>query len=74
MNNIPMLIIVYNLGILKFDSLSRFFDSLIDGSADLSELNAAAAAEEFNPDPVELEIERQQEAEMLRLHMEAFQI
>lgn len=30
-------------------------------------MNAAAAAEEFTPDPAELEIERQQEAEMLRL-------
>lgn len=67
MNNVSMLIIVHILGILKFDSLSRFFDSLIDGTADLSELNAAAAAEEFTPDPAELEIERQQEAEMLRL-------
>lgn len=54
-------------GILKFDSLSRFFDSLLDGSADLSELNAAAAAEDFTPDAAELEIEKQQEAEMLRL-------
>ncbi|KAI5123197.1 hypothetical protein M0805_003964 [Coniferiporia weirii] len=54
-------------GIMKFDSLSKFFDSLLDGTADLSELNAAAAAEEFVPDPKELEIEKQQEAEMLRL-------
>ncbi|THH12077.1 hypothetical protein EW145_g241 [Phellinidium pouzarii] len=55
------------MGIMKFDSLSKFFDELLDGSADLSELNAVAAAEDFVPDPKELEIERQQEAEMLRL-------
>lgn len=52
---------------MKFDSMSNFFDSLIDGSVDLAELNAAAAAEEFIPDPAELEIEQQQEAEMLAL-------
>ncbi|EJC99936.1 uncharacterized protein FOMMEDRAFT_112230 [Fomitiporia mediterranea MF3/22] len=55
------------MGILKHDSLSRFFDSLLDGSANFDELNAAAAAEEFIPDPEQLEIERQQEAEMLKL-------
>ena len=31
------------LGILKFDSLSKFLDSLADGTADLDELNEAAA-------------------------------
>ncbi|OCB86332.1 hypothetical protein A7U60_g6646 [Sanghuangporus baumii] len=55
------------MGILKHDSLSKFFDSLLDGTANLEELNAAAAAEEFTPDPEELEIQRQQEAEMLKL-------
>lgn len=54
-------------GIMKFDSLSKFFDSIVDGTADLDQLNAAAAAEEFVPDEKELEIERQQEAEMLKL-------
>ena len=54
-------------GILKYDSLSNFFDSLIAGTADLDELNEAAAQEEFIPDPEELEIEAQQEAEMLKL-------
>ena len=54
-------------GIMKFDSLSKFFNELIDGTADLDQLNAAAAAEEFVPDEKELEIERQQEAEMLKL-------
>lgn len=55
------------LGLLKHDSLSKFFDSLLDGTANLDELNSAAAAEEFVPDEKELEIERQQEAEMLKL-------
>ncbi|KAH8110774.1 hypothetical protein DFH11DRAFT_1466411, partial [Phellopilus nigrolimitatus] len=54
-------------GIMKFDSLSKFFDSILDGTADLVELNSVAAEEEFVPDPKELEIEREQEAEMLRL-------
>ena len=52
---------------MKFDSRSTFFDYLIDGTADLASLNAAAAAEEFVPDQKELEIEKQQEAEMLKL-------
>ena len=52
---------------MKLDSMTKFFDSLLDGTADLEELNAAAAAEEFVPDPEELEIEKQQEAEMLKL-------
>lgn len=55
------------LGILKHDSLSKFFDSVLDGTADLSEANEEAAQEEFVPDPEVLEIERQQEAEMLAL-------
>lgn len=52
---------------MKFDSLSNFFDSLIDGNVDMEALNEAAAKEEFIPDPEELEIELQQEAEMLKL-------
>ncbi len=58
---------VIYLGILKHDSLSKFFDSVLDGTADFSEANEEAAAEEFVPDPDVLEIERQQEAEMLKL-------
>ncbi|KLO09566.1 hypothetical protein SCHPADRAFT_907668 [Schizopora paradoxa] len=54
-------------GILKHDSLSKFFDSILDGTADLSVANEEAATEEFIPDPEVLEIERQQEAEMLAL-------
>lgn len=52
---------------MKHDSLSKFFDSILDGTADLSVANEEAATEEFIPDPEVLEIERQQEAEMLKL-------
>ena len=54
-------------GIQKHDSLSKFFDSVLDGTADLSALNRAAAAEEFVPDEKELEIERMQEAQRIAL-------
>lgn len=49
------------------DSLSKFFDSVIDGTADLTVINEEAKAEEFVPDEKELEIERQQEAQRIAL-------
>lgn len=49
------------------DSLSRFFDSIIDGTVDLKTANEKAMAEEFVPDEKELEIERKQEAQRLAL-------
>ena len=33
----------HGIGIQKLDSLSKFFDSVLDGTADLSAANAAAA-------------------------------
>ena len=54
-------------GIQKHDSLSKFFDSVIDGTADLSVVNKQAAEEEFVPDENELEIERKQEAQRMAL-------
>ncbi len=54
-------------GILKYDSLSKFFDSVIDGTADLRLVNEEAKKEEFVPDETELEIERKQEAQRLAL-------
>ncbi|KAF9465620.1 hypothetical protein BDZ94DRAFT_1159654 [Collybia nuda] len=54
-------------GINKLDSLSKFFDSIIDGTADLKAINEEAKAEEFIPDEKELEIERQQEAQRIAL-------
>lgn len=49
------------------DSLSKFFDSVIDGTANLTVINEEAKAEEFVPDEKELEIERQQEAQRIAL-------
>ncbi|KAL5531300.1 hypothetical protein ACEPAG_4177 [Sanghuangporus baumii] len=54
-------------GFLKLDSLSSFFDSLLDGRTSIDKLNEKAAAEEFVPDLKLLEIEKQQELEMLKL-------
>ncbi|KAG6865659.1 hypothetical protein C0991_000578 [Blastosporella zonata] len=54
-------------GLNKLDSLSKFFDTILDGTAELSSINAQAAAEEFIPDDKELEIERQQEAQRIAL-------
>ena len=52
---------------MKHDSLSKFFDSVIDGSADLKVVNAQAKDEEFALTEEELEIERQQEAQRIAL-------
>ena len=54
-------------GIQKHDSLSKFFDSVLDGTADLTIVNKEAAAEEFVPDEEMLEIERKQEAQRIAL-------
>lgn len=54
-------------GLNRFESLSTFFDSVLDGTVDIKLVNQQAASEEFVPDPVELEIEQRQEAEMLKL-------
>ena len=54
-------------GIQKHDSLSKFFDSVLDGTADLTVLNKQAAEEEFVPDEEMLEIERKQEAQRMAL-------
>jgi protein disulfide-isomerase A6 len=54
-------------GINKLDSLSRFFDSLIEGGVDVKTANKEAMTEEFVPDKRELDIERKQEAQRLAL-------
>ncbi|KAJ7636158.1 thioredoxin-like protein [Mycena polygramma] len=54
-------------GLNKLDSLSKFFDSVIDGSADLTVINEEAKTEEFEPTEEELEIERKQEAQRMAL-------
>ena len=55
------------IGLQKFDSLSKFFDSVIDGTADLRTANEEAKNEEFVPDEKELEIQRRQEAQRIAL-------
>ncbi|KAL0954139.1 hypothetical protein HGRIS_005279 [Hohenbuehelia grisea] len=54
-------------GINKLDSLSKFFDSVLDGSVDISVVNEEAKKEEFEPTEEELEIERKQEAQRIAL-------
>ncbi|KAI0259416.1 hypothetical protein BC834DRAFT_633336 [Gloeopeniophorella convolvens] len=54
-------------GLLKYDSISKFFDTVLDGTADLSSANAAAADEIYEPTAEEEEIERQQEAQRIAL-------
>lgn len=55
------------IGIQKSDSLSKFLESVIDGTADLRIVNAEAKKEEFVPEESELEIERKQEAQRIAL-------
>ncbi|KAG6895630.1 hypothetical protein C0992_000304, partial [Termitomyces sp. T32_za158] len=50
-------------GLTKFDSLSEFFDSVLDGTADLSALNEPAAAEKLVPDEKGPESESELEKE-----------
>lgn len=49
--------------------MSKFFDSVLDGTADLTAINKEfeAEAENFVPDPSELEIEQKQEAQRIAL-------
>ncbi|KAJ6561210.1 thioredoxin-like protein [Mycena vulgaris] len=54
-------------GINKLDSLSKFFDSVIDGTADLSVINEEAKAEEYEPTEEELLIQQKQEAQRIAL-------
>jgi len=58
---------VFYEGLLKQDSLSKFFDSVLDGTADLTVVNEEAKAEEFELSEEELEIERKQEAQRMAL-------
>lgn len=57
----------YDLGIQKLDSLSKFLDTVLDGTADLSAIIEETKAEELVIDEKELEIERQQEAQKMAL-------
>jgi len=54
-------------GIHKMDSLSKFFDSVLEGTANLTQIVEEAKAEEFVPDEKDLEIEKKQEAQRIAL-------
>ncbi|KAJ7272560.1 hypothetical protein B0H12DRAFT_1091017 [Mycena haematopus] len=54
-------------GLNKFDSLSKFFDSVLDGTADLTVANEEAKAEEYEPTEEELQIQLKQEAQKMAL-------
>ena len=58
---------IHHLGIQKHDSLSKFFDSVLSGTADLSAVLAEVKAEELVIDELELEIEQKQEAQKIAL-------
>jgi len=58
--------IVYE-GIQKHDSLSKFLDSVLSGTADLSAVLEELKTEELVIDDKELEIERKQEAQKIAL-------
>jgi protein disulfide-isomerase A6 len=54
-------------GVNKFESLSKFFDSVLDGTVDLSELAEETKNEEYVEDESEAEIARKQEAQRIAL-------
>ena len=54
-------------GALKYDSISKFFDSILDGTVNLSSPSSQAQEETHEPTPEEEEIERKQEAQRLEL-------
>lgn len=54
-------------GTLKHDSISRFFDSILDGTANLSAPRPQVREETYKPTPEEEEIELKQEAQRIAL-------
>ncbi|KAF8880212.1 thioredoxin-like protein [Gymnopilus junonius] len=54
-------------GINKMDSLSKFFDSVLAGTANLTQIVEEAKSEQYIPDEKEVEIEEQQEAQRIAL-------
>ena len=61
--------VIYNIsvGVLKYDSISKFFNSILDGTANLTVQNSQVPEENHMPTPEEQEIERKQEAQRLAL-------
>ncbi|KAJ3530538.1 hypothetical protein NM688_g7692 [Phlebia brevispora] len=64
--------VVYE-GIQKYDPLTKFFNSVVAGTADLKTVNEQAKQETYEPSEEELEIERQQEAQRMALAHGGFQ-
>jgi protein disulfide-isomerase A6 len=54
-------------GINKHEPLTKFLDSVLDGTVDLKEANEQAKAEEDVVSPEDIEVERKQEAERIAL-------
>lgn len=54
-------------GVLKYNSISDFFDSVLDGTANLTASNSKVSEESHKQTPEEEEIERKQEAQRLAL-------
>jgi len=54
-------------GTLKYDSISRFFDSILDGTANLSSPGPQVQEETYELTTEEEEIERKQEAQRIAL-------
>jgi protein disulfide-isomerase A6 len=54
-------------GTLKYDSISKFFDSILDGTVNLSTPSSQPQEETYESTPEEEEIERKQEAQRLEL-------
>ena len=54
-------------GALKYDSISKFFDSILDGTVNLSSPSSQAQEDTHEPTPEEEEIERKREAQRLEL-------
>jgi protein disulfide-isomerase A6 len=54
-------------GVLKYNSISKFFNSILDGTANLTVQNSQVPEDSHMPTPEEQEIERNQEAQRLAL-------
>jgi protein disulfide-isomerase A6 len=53
--------------VLKFDSIYKFFDSILDGTATLTPLDPQVPEDSHKLSPEEEEVERKQEAQRLAL-------
>jgi hypothetical protein len=56
-----------NQGVLKYESISKFFDSILDGTATLTSMGSQVPEDSHKLSPEEEEIERKQEAQRLAL-------